>query len=75
MELIEIVHPSGEHFMVNADDLRGDLDVMIPLYELDGTKRSRADAWLGSGKPSDIQRRTAIECRVVQAAAHGSFSH
>ncbi len=56
MNLIEIKHHSGEHFKVNEDDLIGDDGDLIPLYEMNGDKRSRADAWFGSGRPSDIRR-------------------
>ncbi len=61
VELVEIEHPvSGERFKVNRADLYGgDDDDLIPLYEMNGEKRSRADAWLGSGRPSDIRRDNA----------------
>lgn len=59
IELIEIVHSSGEHFKVNRVDLEGNDEDLIPLYEMNGERRSRADAWLGSGRPSDIRRGVA----------------
>jgi len=61
IELVEIKHISGEWFKVNFYDLRGDENDLIPPYELNGNKRSRADAWLGSGRPSDIQRGKALQ--------------
>lgn len=60
-ELITTTHRSGEQFKVRASDLEDGNDRdLIPLFELDGTKRSRADAWR-SGRPSDICRSDAKE--------------
>ncbi len=56
-KLVLIIHPSGEQFRVRESDLLKPQTSMIPLFEVNGTKRSRADAWLGSGRPSDIKVR------------------
>lgn len=54
-EELVLIHQNGELFNVRACDLKKSPTTLIPLYEVDGTKRSRADAWLGSGRPNDIK--------------------
>ena len=63
MELLMIRHRSGEMFKVRKDDLDVDLpdEDLIPLFEINGTRRSRADAFMGSGRPSDGMRKDARE--------------
>jgi hypothetical protein len=55
--LVLIRHRSGEHFRVRESDLSKPGTDLIPLYEVDGEKRKRSDAWFGSGRPSDIEVR------------------
>jgi len=59
MNLIRFKHPrSGELVCIDEADLGSGRD-LIALYDADGTKRSRAQAWLGNGKASDIGREEA----------------
>lgn len=70
MNLISFSHPSsGERVKVSAEDLASDRS-LIGLYNEDGTKRSRAEAWLGDGKPSDIgleEARAAIRIQYADS--------
>lgn len=62
-ELVTIRHPrTKEQYKVLLVDLDDDLPASdnIPLYDLNGKRRSQLDALLGSGRPSSIPRREAI---------------
>jgi len=67
MTLIPFIHHNGDRVCVAAEDLKSER-TLIGLYNEDGTKRSRAAAWLGDGKPSDIGLETAREAIKKQYA-------
>jgi len=68
MNLIPFKHPAYEETVcIAAEDMDSDR-ILIGLYDEDGTKRSRAEAWMGNGKPSDIRRVDALNAIRAQYA-------
>ena len=52
--LVLIRHRNGDELRVRECDLSKGRGNLIPLFERNGKKRTRANAWLGSGAPSDV---------------------